>query len=255
MKGRKDHYSYAEYAKRETAENFERERFGGPIGTYMRWYQEEQLYRWISAVKGRSVLDVGAGTGRTSIPLARRGAKVVATDASQAMLDVAQQRAEEAGVGLVRKVCDAMDLPFEDRSFHTVLCFRVLMHVLEWRKALSEVCRCAGEEVIFDYPARWSLAALQVPVRAFAALFNKSVQNFRLFSLGQVRKELRRNGFEITEVDKLWVLPIAFHKLIGSVRFTRGTEKVLAGLGLRRLAGAPVTVRARRVGSMKGYQE
>lgn len=243
---KKNHYSYSVYAAEETAENFEKERFGGPIGSYMRELQERQLARWLPEKIGLKVLDIGAGTGRTAIPLAAAGADVVAADASEAMLKVAERNAGEAGVKMKFSTCDVMALPFSDLEFEATICLRVLMHVPEWRRALQEICRCCGDRLILDYPPRWALASLQVPFRALASLFNKSVQRFRLFSLRRVKAELERNGFEVEKVEKLWFLPIAFHKLLGSRRFTRSVERILAAVGMRKLFGAPVTVLARR---------
>lgn len=241
-----NHYSYAVYAEKETAETFEETRFGGPIGGVMRRAQEEQLGRWIGDPNGRKILDVGAGTGRTAIPLARAGAEVVAADASAAMLEVADRNARNAGVSISMMQCDVMALPFAENEFDTVLCFRVLMHITDWRAGLRELCRVSRHELIFDYPPRWSLAALQIPFRWLKQRFDPKVQRFRLFSARQVLKALAENGYEAIEVEKLWVLPIAFHKAIGKPGFTRGLERLLAAIGLRRLFGAPVTVRARR---------
>lgn len=243
---KKDHYSYTVYAAEETAENFENKRFGGPIGSYMRELQERQLEHWLPDKAGLKVLDIGAGTGRTAIPLASAGAEVVAADASEAMLKVAERNAAEAGVEMKFSTCDVMDLPFSDREFEATICLRVLMHVTEWRQALREICRCCSDRLILDYPPRWALASLQVPVRAVTSLFDKSVQRFRLFSFRRIRAELEQNGFTVEKVEKLWVLPIAFHKLIRSRRFTGGVERILAAVGMRKLFGAPVTVLARR---------
>ena len=247
MAENKDHYSYSEYARKDVAEQFETLRFGGPVGQLMRSMQEDQLRRWIAEPAGKNILDIGAGTGRTSIPLAKAGAKVTAADASATMLAVAERNAAEAGVELNFDTCDIMNLPFADREFDLVLCFRVLLHVTDWRRAFAEICRSAKSEIIMDFPPRWSLASLQVPVRAFRYIFNKSVQKFRLFSLRQIRREFARHGFEISHVEKLWVLPIAFHKVFKSRGFTQSVEKILAAIGLRYLFGAPVTVRARRI--------
>lgn len=248
----KDHYSYTVYSAKETAENFERTRFGGPIGSYLREFQENQLARWLPEKTGLKVLDIGAGTGRTAIPLAAAGAEVIAADASEAMLKVAERNAAEAGVEMKFKTCDVMSLPFSDREFDATICLRVLMHVPEWQQALKEICRCCGDRLILDFPPRWALASLQVPVRALMSLFKRSVQKFRLFSLRRLRVELESNGFRIDQTEKLWVLPIAFHKLFGSRRFTRGVERFLAVIGLRRLFGAPVTVLAKRMTERQG---
>lgn len=47
---------------------------------------------------GDRVLEMGCGTGEDALWLARRGAEVVATDASAAMLDVAHRKAAAAGM-------------------------------------------------------------------------------------------------------------------------------------------------------------
>lgn len=247
MTAEKEHYSYREYARREIAEGFDQLRFGGPIGGYLKYYQEEQLARWISAPGGRKILDIGAGTGRTAIPLSLAGARVTAADASDEMLRVARERAAEQGAELDFSVCDVMNLPFEDNSFDSILIFRVLMHIPDWRKGVAEICRCARDEIIFDYPPVNALAALIVPYRALKSVWDKSVQNFRVFSLGSLKREFARHGFTFETVEKLWFLPIALHKKIGSLSFTRGVESAFAGIGLRYLFGAPVTVRARRI--------
>ena len=66
---------------------------------------------------------------------------------------------------------------------------------------------------------------------------------------GAIAHELARHGFRITASHKQFVLPIAFHKLIGSAGFTRGLERVLASVGMLRLAGSPVTIAAERCAS------
>ena len=46
------------------------------------------------------ILDIGCGTGRHSIELARRGYQVTGVDISSGMLTEAKKRAEEAGVSV-----------------------------------------------------------------------------------------------------------------------------------------------------------
>lgn len=45
------------------------------------------------------VVELGAGTGRVSIPIAKRGRPVIAVDASRGMIELGRARAKEAGVG------------------------------------------------------------------------------------------------------------------------------------------------------------
>ena len=70
----------------------------------------------------RRVLDLCSGTGDLAVLLARRldpGAVVVAADFSSPMLEVAEAKAEAAGVAgrIEFRVADAAALPFEDGEF------------------------------------------------------------------------------------------------------------------------------------------
>jgi 2-polyprenyl-3-methyl-5-hydroxy-6-metoxy-1,4-benzoquinol methylase len=70
---------------------------------------------------GSSVLDVGCGTGRHSIELARRGFKVTGLDLSDGMLGIARKNAHEAGVDVEWVQGDATQMSF-DRTFDAAIC-------------------------------------------------------------------------------------------------------------------------------------
>lgn len=58
------------------------------------------------------ILDIGCGTGRHSIELARRGYSVVGIDLSESMLDKARAKARAAGVVVDYRQADARELSF-----------------------------------------------------------------------------------------------------------------------------------------------
>jgi ubiquinone/menaquinone biosynthesis C-methylase UbiE len=62
-------------------------------------------------------LDVAAGSGALSIPAARIGAQVVATDASSVMLDLLDQRARKEGLSIETQVMDGHALELDANSF------------------------------------------------------------------------------------------------------------------------------------------
>lgn len=245
----KDHYSYSAYADPAMAASFDAKRFGGPIGRILLDDQERVLAEFLGDVSGRHVLDMATGTGRAALALAKRGAIVTGVDASQEMLSVARRRAADAKLSIEFVAGDAHALAFPDRAFDASVCLRMLMHVPDWRKALSELCRVTRHRLVFDYPALGSAAALQAVWRHVALSTGQTIEAYRVFRAADIARELDRNGFRIVSTHKQFVLPIALHKAIGSAGFTRGLEGALAGAGLLRLAGSPVTIAAERCAS------
>jgi len=241
-----EHYSYRLYADPEMAGRFDAMRFSGPIGTLLAEAQDEVMASFLGPLGGRAVLDVGTGTGRAAIGLARRGARVTGIDASAEMLRVARERAAAGGVDVTFEVGDAHRLTFANRAFHAAVSLRVLMHTPDWRQCLAELCRVADERVVFDYPAAFSAAALQSWSRRLLAAAGRKVEAYRVMSSSDVRRTLDGAGFRVERVHRQFVLPIALHKTIGSRAFTVRVEQALAAVGLLRLLGSPVTVVAVR---------
>ncbi len=246
MDPRPDHYSYTVYADPAKAASFDAERFGGPIGELLADTQDAVMAEFLAPLAGRTFLDVGTGTGRAALGLARRGGLVTAVDASAEMLAVAAARARAEGAAVDFREEDAHALTFPDRSFDAVVCLRVLMHTPDWRRTLAQLCRVSRAQVLLDFPALGSAAVLQAGARRIAARLGRRVEAYRVFSEREVRAELRRCGFRLARSHRQFVLPIALHKRIGSPRFTRAVERVLAAAGLRRLFGSPVTIVAER---------
>lgn len=244
-----DHYSYSMYADPAMAEAFEGMRFSGPIGRLIAESQEQVIAGFLDPVAGRTILDVGTGTGRAAIALARRGALVTGVDASAEMLAVARRTAEAARVSVTFAQDDAHRLNFQDRAFDAVICLRVLMHTPDWRQSLGELCRVARNRVVFDYPAMASAALLQSVARRMAHAAGARVEAYRVFTDASVRATLRANGFRIVEGHRQFVLPIALHKRLNSEQATRRIERALSRAGLNRLLGSPVTLVAERCAS------
>jgi len=221
-------------------------RFSGPIGRLIADTQEQQIAAFLAPLEGRRVLDVGTGTGRAAIALARRGAIVTGVDASAEMLQVAARRAADAGVAVAFARGDAHHLDFADRSFDAVVCLRVLMHTPDWRASLLELCRVAAERVVFDYPSLYSAAAIQAVTRRIGHMVNPSVEAYRVFSPSSVAAVLAEAGFHVAGDHRQFVLPIALHKRVNSEAWTRRVETLMERAGLMRLLGSPVTVVAER---------
>ena len=79
------------------------------------------LIRELEMPPGASVLDIGCGTGRHSVELARRGFKVTGIDISSGMLEQARKRAEAAQVNVTFHQADATCFT-SDTQYDFVIC-------------------------------------------------------------------------------------------------------------------------------------
>lgn len=81
----------------------------------------EAALRRVEVGPGTTMLDVGAGTGAMTIPAARRGARVVATDLAPAMIERLRARARDEGLASIdARVMDGCDLDLPDDTFDVV---------------------------------------------------------------------------------------------------------------------------------------
>lgn len=71
--------------------------------------------------KKAKLLDLGCGTGRTTIPLFKQGYKIIAVDITLAMITEAKQIAKQKKLRIQYQVDDATKLSFKDNTFDYVL--------------------------------------------------------------------------------------------------------------------------------------
>ncbi len=90
----------------------------------------------LDQVLGKSVLEVGVGTGRYAVPLQKSGIDVVGVDISHKMVE------QGLGKGLKNVVlADGARLPFTPRSFDLATTTHMLHLVPDWRDVLLEIVR------------------------------------------------------------------------------------------------------------------
>ena len=108
------------------------------------------------------IIELAAGSGRISIPIAQRtGKRVIGIDLSTAMLDIARARAAETGVDLELHEGDMRDLDLEQASDLVICPYRALLHLPTWhdrRRVFERVARAlrpggrfAWNAFVFDH--------------------------------------------------------------------------------------------------------
>ncbi|MFJ2863272.1 SAM-dependent methyltransferase [Kitasatospora sp. NPDC087314] len=130
----------------------------------------DELIQRLSAGPGHRVLDVGCGTGKPALRLARTsGASVVGISVSRHQVNVAnanaqaQQLHEQASF----EYADAAQLPFADASFDAAWAFESMLHISDHHQVLSELKRVlhpGGRLVIADFALRGPVDVHDLPV-------------------------------------------------------------------------------------------
>jgi ubiquinone/menaquinone biosynthesis C-methylase UbiE len=101
-----------------------------------------------------TVLDVACGPGLVACEFARHGGAVTGIDITPTMIEQAEKRQRELGLGNLRwQVGEAVPLPFADETFSLVITRYSFHHFLESERALAEmirVCRPGGRVLVAD---------------------------------------------------------------------------------------------------------
>ena len=116
--------------------------------------------RLLGEVRGRRVLELGAGAAAGARWLDGQGAEVVAMDLSAGMLRQARAGADRSGVRVPLVQADALALPFADSVFDIVCtAFGAIPFVADSGAAMREVARVLrpGGRWVFSitHPMRW----------------------------------------------------------------------------------------------------
>ena len=133
----------------------------------------DEALRLVGLQAGQRFLDVAAGPGGLSLPAARLGAKVLATDWSPAMIARFEARAREEGLDAEGRVMDCHALELPDASFDVVGSQFGVMLVDDQPRALREmvrVTRPGGRVLLIAYGQPAELDFLHVFLGALEAV-------------------------------------------------------------------------------------
>lgn len=139
-----------------------------------------------------AILDLGCGSGWTSVLLARAGYDVVGVDISDRMIEIAQERALVEGLSVTFQVGDMEELDLEKRNFQGALLFDCLHHCPGYEQVLQRAhdhLAPGGYLLLFEttWLHRWSPHA-----RAATSQYGVTELGF---TRRQLRSALKKAGF------------------------------------------------------------
>jgi len=233
------------YKIEDVAQEYDKDRYGGPFGQYLE-NLEVGTYLSMMNPKSEVILDLGAGTGKLSIPLILKSKKVLTVDSSVHMLRVARLKSHKLNIEIITVISDAHCLSFKDRTFDCVVSSRLLMHLIDWKKGIKEICRVSRKELVIDFPSNFSFASLDILFKRIKRIFLPETQVYNNFSIGDITEEIKKNGFQVVQTRKEFFMPLTLHRLFNHPKISNKIERIFRNFYITELFGNPVTIKAIR---------
>jgi len=180
--------------------------------------------------EGMQVLEVGAGTGRFTLPALRKGFRLTATDINEVMLDMLRSRIRDDCFGdrCDVRTGDIFDLSFPSNHFDFVFSLHVIprfLNLQDQRAALLELARVTklGGTLLVNYRNTPSLYCFSYREHATRPSQLKSMLDAGGMRITKVRTKHVLNR---TLLDRL---PLSCGRILSVL--DRTCERVLPGLG------------------------
>ena len=138
----------------------------------------DEIIRLISPKEEDMVLDIAAGTGEPGLTIGTlvKNGKVVITDLSPDMLEIAKENAARKGIkNIETHACDVCELPFPDNTFDSISCRFGFMFFPDMLLAIKEMTRVLkpGGRIASTV---WSGAEKNFWVTAIGGTINRNMQ-------------------------------------------------------------------------------
>jgi len=226
-------------------------RFSGSVGRWFLTMQARLTLRALAGLpSGSTVLDVGGGHAQVAPVLIDAGYTVTVAGSDSSCAARLRPWLDRGTCSY--QVADLQSLPYESKQFDAVVCYRLMAHSVNWLGLISELCRVARHRVVLDYPSRRSLNLISDEFFSMKRrMEGPSTRRYLLYAPGDIRQAFAATGFEIAGQHPQFLLPMVVHRLVRSTTFSRVVEAPARLLGLTRLLGSPVIVRADRISASR----
>ncbi len=233
---------YSQKADIETSSEDYAKRFSGKIGEYFLSVQSEITLKLLKKWQNAKILDVGGGHAQLAIPLIENGFDVTIAGSNESCRERLDKFLSPSTFRFYN--CNLLKLPFDNKSFDVVTSIRLLTHENNWKLQISELCRVAKYGVIVDYPDIRSFNILYDLLFGMKKKFEKNTRTYRNFSRKGIIEEFRKNNFGSITIKPELFLPMVVHRAVKNVPLLKSAEKLFSMLGLTKIFGSPVILRA-----------
>jgi magnesium-protoporphyrin O-methyltransferase len=145
-----------------------------------------------------SICDAGCGVGSLSIPLAKAGATVYASDISEKMVGEAKEKAQAMLEDTSKLNFSVADLEALSGKYNTVICLDVLIHypTEEAAKMITHLASLAESRLILSFAPKTCLLFVLKKIGEFFPGPSKTTRAYQ-HKESEIIAILKDNGFEI----------------------------------------------------------
>jgi 2-polyprenyl-3-methyl-5-hydroxy-6-metoxy-1,4-benzoquinol methylase len=153
------------------------------------------------SLKGKKLLDIGAGLGESSVYFALQGARVTTTDISPAMVETAAALGRKYGVELEGIVSSAEDLNVPSGEYDIVYAANLIHHVPDRDKLFEQIKRALKPGGIFF---AWDPLAYNPVINLYRRMATEvRTKDERPLTFGDI--ELARKHFPGLQHREFWI--------------------------------------------------
>ncbi len=175
---------------------------------------EDRITRQLAdlPLEGRWVMEVGAGSGRDSLELARRGARMVVLDYVRSSFQVIRAQARQTGLTVHAVCADARRMPFREGTFELVFHQGLMEHFRDPKPLVDENTRvlARGGRLLVDVPQKFHVYTLAKHVMIWLGRWFAGWETE--YTPAGLERVLRRSGLAVERTYGEWMVPGFFYR-------------------------------------------
>ena len=168
-------------------------------------------------VTGKYVMEIGAGSGRDLLDLARLGAKGIVLDYSPASLALVKAQAKAQGIDVMFVQADATRMPFRDGAIDVSFHQGLLEHFRDPMPLLNENARVTakGGRMVVDVPQTFHLYTV---MKNTLIVLGKWFAGWETqFTPDQLERLCAATGMEVVRTYGDWMVPGLWYRVTREV--------------------------------------
>ena len=158
------------------------------------------ILEFAKPVKGKDILDIGCGSGRYSVMLAKdEPSSVLGLDMSDSMIELARRLAAERSAN---DICKFEEGDFSkkefDKRFDIIIAAGVFDYIADPKVFLSKIKYMLNERAIISFPVKWTIFT---PIRMLW-LFKRKCPSY-YYSNSDIKRLVKECGLKIRSSKKV----------------------------------------------------